>query len=130
MRGPDGRVSEGVTVPTKSMRAPLEHVKKVVATSFAECCVNGGIMRAVVTVRLELEPEIEANLAAQARVRGMALDAYLQGVIEDLARREAARPASLHDLEATLDVLAEMGRDLPHLPSTAFSRESIYRDHD
>jgi hypothetical protein len=87
-------------------------------------------MKAVMTVRLELKPDIEANLAAQARARGVPLDAYLQGVIEDLARPEAAHPASLQDLEATLDALAEMGRDLPHLPPSALSRESIYRDHD
>lgn len=87
-------------------------------------------MKAVMTVGLELRPDIEANLAAQARARGIALDAYLQGVIEDLARTKAAPPASLQDLEATLDALAEMGRDLPHLPSSAFSRESIYQDHD
>ena len=87
-------------------------------------------MKAVMTVRLELKPDIEANLAAQARARGIPLDAYLQSVIEDLARTEGVRPASLQDLEATLDALAEMGRDLPHLPSSAFSRESIYRDHD
>jgi len=88
------------------------------------------ILKAAMTVRLELKPDIEANLAAQARARGIPLDAYLQGVIEDLARPDADRPASLQDLEATLDALAEMGRDLPHLPSSAFSRESIYQDHD
>lgn len=81
------------------------------------------------TVRLELRPDIEANLAAQARARGIPLDAYLQGVLEDLARAEGNRPASLQELEATLDALAEMGKGLPHLPSSAFSRESIYRDH-
>jgi hypothetical protein len=87
-------------------------------------------MEGGMTVRLELKPEVEANLAAQARARGVPLDAYLQGVIEDLARTGAARPASLQEIESTLDALAEMGKDLPHLPSSAFSRESIYQDHD
>ena len=82
------------------------------------------------TVRLELKADVEANLAAQARARGVPLDAYLQSVIENLARTEAARPDSRQDLETTLDALAELGRDLPHLPSSAFSRETIYRDHD
>ena len=82
------------------------------------------------TVRLELKPDVEANLAAQARARGVPLDVYLQSVIEHLARTDEARPASQQDLEATLDKLAEMGRDLPHLPPSAFTRESIYRDHD
>jgi len=87
-------------------------------------------MKAVMTVRLELKPDVEENLAAQARARGVPLDTYLQSVIENLARAETAPPASPQDIEATLDRLAEMGRDLPHLSSSAFSRESIYRDHD
>ncbi len=87
-------------------------------------------MKTVMTVRLEIRPDIEANLAAQARARGKPLDAYLQDVIEELARTKAASPAGLQDLQATLDALAEMGKGLPHLPSSAFSRESIYQDHD
>ena len=87
-------------------------------------------MEAFMAVRLELRPDVQANLVAQARARGVPLDTYLQGVIEDLARTKAAPPASLQHLRATLDALAEMGGGLPHLPSSAFSRESIYRDHD
>lgn len=49
-------------------------------------------MKAAMTGRLELKPEVEASLAAQAGARGVGLDAYLQGVIEDLARPEVARP--------------------------------------
>lgn len=82
------------------------------------------------TVRLELKPEVEANLAAQARARGIPLEAYLQKLIEDLALTEAGGSATLKDIEATLDTLAEMGKGLPHLPSSAFSRESIYRNRD
>lgn len=82
------------------------------------------------TIQLELKPEVEANLAAQARARGVPLDVYLQRVIEDLAQVEEAGPSSLPDLEATLDTLAGMGSSLPQLPSSAFGRESIYRDHD
>jgi hypothetical protein len=85
-------------------------------------------MKVVMTVKLELRPDIEAHLASQARARGIPLDAYLQSVIEDLARAEGARPANLQELEATLDALAEMGRSLPHRPLSAFSRESIYED--
>ena len=87
-----------------------------------------GIMKAVMTVRLELKPDIEENLTARPRARGIPLDAYLQSLIEDLARTEAARPAMLQDLRATLDALADMGRNLPMLPPGALSRESFYRD--
>ncbi len=82
------------------------------------------------TVRLELKPDVEANLAARARARGVSLDAYLQGVIEELARAEAPRSANAQAVLATLDALAEMGRNLPTLRTSALSRESIYRDHD
>ena len=82
------------------------------------------------TVRLEIKPEIEASLNAQAAAKGIPLDAYLQDVIEDLARDQAAPAANLEEFRAMLDTLAEMGKSLPHLPSAAFSRESIYRDHD
>jgi hypothetical protein len=85
-------------------------------------------MKAVMTVRLELNPDIEENLAARARARGVPLDVYLQSVIEDLLRTEAARPSMLQDLRATLDALADMGRNLPQLPPEALSRESVYQD--
>lgn len=81
-------------------------------------------------VRLDLKPEVEAYLAAQARARGVALDAYLEGVIEDLARNEVAPPASAPDLTAILDALAEMGKGLLILPPSALTRDSIYQDHN
>ena len=82
------------------------------------------------TVTLEIKPEIEAFLNAQAAAKGMPLDAYLQNVIEDLARAQAAAVANLEEFRAALDTLAEMGKSLPHVPSAAFSRESIYQDHN
>lgn len=80
------------------------------------------------TVRLELKPDVEANLTAQARSRGIPLDAYLQSLIEDMARQKAAPSTNLQRFRATLDALAEMGRNLPSLPLDALSRESIYQD--
>jgi hypothetical protein len=82
------------------------------------------------TIKLELKPDVEASLAARARARGVPLDAYLQSVIEQMALEESTPPASFEEFRATLDALAEMGRNLPHLPSAASSRESIYQDHD
>jgi hypothetical protein len=76
------------------------------------------------TVRIELKPEIEANSAAQAEARGMALDAYLQNAIEDLAHIERQHKGSPEELEAALDLLAEMGKNLAPLPSSALTREA------
>jgi hypothetical protein len=77
------------------------------------------------TVRLEIKPEIEAALNAQAAAKGIPLDAYLQDAIEDLARAQAAPALNLEEFRSTLDTLAEMGKSLPHVPSAAFSRGSI-----
>ncbi len=60
-------------------------------------------------VKLELKPEIEITLT----VNGLPLDAYLLKIIEALAFAE------------TLDLLAEMGRNLPLLAPASLSRESI-----
>jgi predicted DNA-binding protein len=81
------------------------------------------------TVQLDLAPEVEANLSAMARAKGLPLDAYLQLVIEDLAHTKSTHMVRIEDLSAALDALAEMGRDLPHVPSSAFSRQNMYRDH-
>lgn len=80
------------------------------------------------TIKLELRPDVEASLAARARARGIPLDAYLQGVIEQIALDEGAPRASLGEFRATLDALADGAENLPSLPSAAFSRENIYRD--
>lgn len=82
------------------------------------------------TVRLELKPEVEAALNDQAKAKGVPLDAYLHDAIEDFARAQAAPKPGVEEFRAALDRLAEMGKDLPHLPSSAFSRESIYQGHD
>lgn len=81
------------------------------------------------TVTLELDPEIEASLNAQALAKGIPLDAYLRSVIEGLVRVKAPGP-DIQEFREALDRLADMGKGLPHLPSSAFNRESIYQDHD
>ena len=82
------------------------------------------------TVTLEIKPEVEASLTAQARAQGVPLDLYLQNLVEQLALTSNVAGADAQDLRATLDALAEMGKDLPRLPSSAFSRESIYDGKD
>ena len=88
------------------------------------------LREAVMTVRLELKPEVEAALADQARAKGVSLDTYLQNVMEDLACAPATPRHNVERFRAALDRLAEMGKNLPHLPSSAFTREGIYQDHD
>ena len=82
------------------------------------------------TVSLELKPEVEASLNYQAKAKGVPLHAYLQDLIEDLARTQAVRTPDTEDFRAALDSLAEMGKNLPQVPSSAFRRENIYQDHN
>lgn len=82
------------------------------------------------TVRIELTPEVAANLAAQAEAQGLPLEAYVQRLIEDRVALREARKVSLEEMETALDELAEMGRGLPHLSDYALTRESMYEGHD
>jgi hypothetical protein len=66
------------------------------------------------TVRLELKPDVEARLTAQAESKGVPLEVYLQSVIEELAQAQLTPSLRIQDFRATLDALAEMGRGLPH----------------
>ena len=82
------------------------------------------------TVKVELKPEVAASITAQAEARGVSVEEYVQEVVEDRAGVQPTRKATPEEIEAMLDELAEMGKDLPHLPSSAFTRERIYQDHD
>ena len=44
------------------------------------------------TVTLELRPEIEARLTEHARAKGVAVEEYLQKVIEDIVQPRYAPP--------------------------------------
>ncbi len=82
-------------------------------------------------ITLELSPEIEANLAAQARARGLRLDAFVESLLKQQAATEdPERTMSLEQFEAELDALAQGSEKLPYLPPEALTRETFYQDHD
>jgi hypothetical protein len=82
------------------------------------------------TIKLELKPEIEAELVARARVKGIPIEAYVLNVIEEIVLAADAPRASLAEFQETLDALAQGAEQLPVLPPEAFSRESMYTDPD
>jgi len=49
-------------------------------------------------LKLELKPDIEAGLLAQAHARGLSLDAYLDEVLERAASPKKPRPAGRKSL--------------------------------
>jgi hypothetical protein len=84
------------------------------------------------TIQVELNPEMEGQLAAEARSRGMALEQYSRQLLQDaIASRTGRRSrASQEEFRSFLDALASKAPDVPHLRSEKFSRETIYREHD
>lgn len=84
------------------------------------------------TMKLELNPEIEAGLLAQARENGMSLEAFA----EEVLRREALRRAQGPDHPAASELpiwetITDMVRDIPdavfdRLPKDAANQVDHY----
>ena len=82
-------------------------------------------------ITLNLPPEVEASLAAQARALGLQLNSYVQTLLEQQAGMgRAEQTINLEQFEAELDALSQGSDKLPYLPPAALTRESIYQDHD
>ena len=85
------------------------------------------------TVTIELPPDIEAGLHAQAQAQGLDVSAYVQNLLREQITAIASRPACELPPE-------EWGRrftawsegpahaNLPDLSDDAISRDSIYAD--
>ena len=84
------------------------------------------------TIRVELNPEMERELAAEALARGIALELYAQRLLQEaIASRNIGRArASQEEFRAFLDALASKAPNVPHLRSEKFSRETIYGERD
>ena len=83
-------------------------------------------------ITLELPPETEASLFAQAEARGLTLDAYLQTVIENQAATESAKPLQSlptggEDLDQAIDELFDSVQVPPGVGEGAMRRENWYR---
>lgn len=78
------------------------------------------------TVTLELNPELEERVQAQAIAQGISIEAYLLSLIEAAALPAPGESASLEEFEAAMDAFSEGTEGLPVLTAEAMSRESIY----
>jgi len=80
------------------------------------------------TLTIELPPEIEAGLLAQADAQGLALPQYVQLLLREQFPAGVSAPSSAAE-RAT--AWRESVRGLPHTPplsDEAISRENIYGD--
>jgi hypothetical protein len=82
-------------------------------------------------ISLELPPDVEARLEAQARARGVGLDVYLKSILKEQAGKERSGQAlGLEQFESELDALAAHSAKIPLLPLEALTREAIYQDRE
>ena len=82
------------------------------------------------TIRVELNPETEARLIAEARTQGVPLEKLAERLLaEALTAGSPARGAfSVEEFHRMLGAMAEESEKLPNLPTESFSRESFYEE--
>jgi post-segregation antitoxin (ccd killing protein) len=81
---------------------------------------------------MEVIVKIPDELAAQAKARGLPVEAYVEEILAQQLRTQASgnqRPRTSEEIRAWLDSLARFSDKIPPLPDT-ISREWIYQDHD
>jgi hypothetical protein len=83
-------------------------------------------------IRIELRPEIEARLVAEARARGIEVKAYVESLLEQATTTRAtpARRRTREEMRAFFESMAANSDKIPQLPADALTRESFYQDHD
>jgi len=81
-------------------------------------------------IRVNLSPESEDRLLAEARAQGLPLETVAERLLKEaLAQRPAAQGAmSAEEFHQMLRAMAEGSEKLPELPTEAFSRQSYYED--
>jgi len=80
---------------------------------------------------MQITVTIPDELAAQAQARGLTPEGYIEKLIaEQSAPPQRSQELSQEDFTASLDALTRYSDKIPALPIEAFSRESLYADHD
>jgi hypothetical protein len=81
-------------------------------------------------IRVELNPETEARLQAEARAKGLSLEKAASELLKE-ALSGSTLPSgqiSVEEFHRMLDAMAKGSEKLPDLPTESFSRESFYED--
>jgi hypothetical protein len=82
------------------------------------------------TVKLELNPEVEAGLLAQAEARGLSLEDYLQQVLRERSAAPAPAQATTGNAAKARAFLAfaRSHRPVGSLTDDSLRRENLVRD--
>ena len=81
-------------------------------------------------ITINLDPETEVAVRAQAAVRGIPVADYVQSLVEQTHAGIERPRFSLEEFERDMDLLSEGTEGLPVLPDEALSREAMHSDHD
>ncbi len=82
------------------------------------------------TIRVELNPETEARLVAEARSQGVPLEKLAERLLKQalIANSVPHGALTVDEFHHMLKGMAEGSEKLPNLPTESFSRESFYED--
>lgn len=80
------------------------------------------------SIRVELNPETEARLAAAARARGVPPEKYAGAILHEVLTSppKGSGKFTEDELKEMLREIAEGSEKLPQMPTSAFTRESFY----
>ncbi len=83
------------------------------------------------TITVDIAPEIQAELTRRAIAHGSPLEVYAANLLAESVQGSPHRPALTEShLDLTIREMAQFSHAIPALPESAFTRESIYQDHD
>ena len=83
------------------------------------------------SITVNMKPDAEAELSRQAAAHGVQPEEYAAGLLEEAVHTgAAAKTLSTNQLDRTIQELAQFSHKIPLLPDEAFTRESLYQDHD
>jgi len=80
------------------------------------------------TVKLQLKPEVEAELLAQAQARGLSLEAYLEQVLQERSRTMVPPNIDVAERASAFETWAHSHPLTPPFPDEVVRREQLIRD--
>jgi hypothetical protein len=82
------------------------------------------------SIRVELNPETEERLKAEARAKGLPVERVAEQLLNEALTGHSLSQGrmSVEEFHLMLAAMAEGSEKLPDLPTESFSRESFYED--
>jgi hypothetical protein len=83
------------------------------------------------SIVINIRPEAHAELTRQALAHGVQTEDYAATLLEEAVHvGTGAKTLTTRQLNRVLQEIAQFSEKIPQLPDEAFTRESLYRNHD